>query len=70
MVWAVDTADDETDEILRDKALMESIKRGLRDIENGDVEDFDEFVKSIMRSIKQKPKRSFEEFLSELGVEI
>ena len=40
--------DDETDEIMRDKALMES----------------------IMRSIKQKPKRSFEEFLSELGVEI
>ena len=49
MVWAVDTADDETDEIMRDRALMESIKRGLQDIEDGDVEDFDEFVKSWSR---------------------
>lgn len=33
----------EDDEILNDKELMESIERGLKDIENGNIYDFEEY---------------------------
>ncbi len=32
-------------EIMSDEELMESIKKGLRDIEEGNVVDFEEFIK-------------------------
>jgi hypothetical protein len=35
----------EENEILNDVELMESIKRGLKDIENGDVYDFEDVFK-------------------------
>jgi len=35
----------ETLEIMSDEELMESIKKGLRDIEEGNVVDFEEFIK-------------------------
>ena len=53
-----------------DKELLESIKRGLKDIEEGNVEDFEDFVKSVVRGINQKPKRDFEEFLEELEIHV
>lgn len=37
----------ETLEIISDEELMESIKRGLKDIESGDVIDFNEILKEI-----------------------
>lgn len=35
----------EENEILNDVELMESIKRGLKDLENGDVYDFEDVFK-------------------------
>ncbi|ADQ41726.1 hypothetical protein Calkr_2265 [Caldicellulosiruptor acetigenus I77R1B] len=35
----------EENEILNDVELMESIKRGLKDLENGDVYDFEDVYK-------------------------
>lgn len=35
----------EENEILNDVEIMESIKRGLKDIENGDVYDFEDVFK-------------------------
>ena len=37
----------ETLEIMSDEELMKSIKRGLEDIEKGNVVDFDELLKEI-----------------------
>ena len=37
----------ETLEIMSDDELVESIKRGLKDIEKGNVVDFEEIVKEI-----------------------
>ena len=37
----------ETLEIMSDEELMESIKRGLEDIEKGNVVDFEEFLKEV-----------------------
>jgi|GEM_PF-2539827 len=37
----------EENEILNDIELLESIKRGLEDIENGDVYDFEDVFKDV-----------------------
>ncbi|WP_434564665.1 hypothetical protein PQ690_11960 [Thermoanaerobacterium thermosaccharolyticum] len=37
----------EDDEILNDKELMESIERGLKDIENGNIYDFEDVFKGV-----------------------
>lgn len=37
----------EENEILNDVELIESIKRGLKDIENGDVYDFEDVFKNV-----------------------
>lgn len=37
----------EDDEIFNDKELMESIERGLKDIENGNIYDFEDVFKDV-----------------------
>ncbi|SDG32037.1 hypothetical protein SAMN04244560_02143 [Thermoanaerobacter thermohydrosulfuricus] len=37
----------EEEEILSDVELIESIKRGLKDIENGDIYDFEDVFKNV-----------------------